>query len=73
MIEGQQLRLRVNQNGATVELQLLDTTTDSIVENYDMATLLQARAGRGGTAAGEADATRLLEGRNNCSNPTAGF
>ncbi|HET6961155.1 MAG TPA: hypothetical protein VFJ27_01595, partial [Terriglobia bacterium] len=62
LIEGQQLRLRVNQNGATVELQLLDTTTDSIVENYDMATLLQARAGRGGTAAGEADATRLLEG-----------
>ena len=62
LAEGQQLQLRVNQNLATIELQLLDTTTDSAVENYELATLLQASAGRGGTATGEANPTRLLEG-----------
>ena len=62
LAEGQQLQLRVNQNGATIELQLLDTTTDSAVENYELATLLQASAGRGGTATGEANPTRILQG-----------
>ena len=64
LTEGQQLQLRVNQNGATVELQLLDTTTDSIVENFDMATLLQSRQrrncggrGRRNPASGRATAT----------------
>jgi hypothetical protein len=61
LAEGQQLQLRVNQNGPTVELQILDTTADSPVENYEMATLLQASAGRGGTATNPPDPTRLLE------------
>jgi len=46
LAEGQQLQLRVNQNGATVELQILNITPDSPVENYELATLLQASAGR---------------------------
>jgi hypothetical protein len=62
LAEGQQLQLRVNQNGATVELQILDTTADIPVENYELATLLQASTGRGGTATNESDPTRLLEG-----------
>ena len=61
LIEGQQLQLRVNQNGATVELQLLNTTAESSVENYELASLLQASSGRAGTAAGSPDPTRLLE------------
>jgi len=61
LAEGQQLQLRVSQNGATVELQILNTAADVPVENYELATLLQAIAGRGGTATGEADPTRLLE------------
>ena len=61
LAEGQQLQLRVSQNGATVELQILNTAADVPVENYELATLLQAIAGRGGTATGEADPTLLLE------------
>jgi hypothetical protein len=36
LVEGQQLQLRVNQNGATLELQLLNTTAESSVENYEL-------------------------------------
>ena len=61
LIEGQQLQLRVNQNGATVELQLLNTTTETPVENYELASLLQASSGRAGTATGSSDPARLLE------------
>lgn len=61
LIEGQQLQLRVNQNGATVELQLLNTTAESSVENYELASLLQASSGRAGTATGSSDPARLLE------------
>jgi Flagellar hook-length control protein FliK len=60
-IEGQQLQLRVNQNGATVELQLLNTTADEAVENYELATLLQASGGNSGAATSESDPLRLLE------------
>jgi Flagellar hook-length control protein FliK len=62
LAEGQQLQLRVNQNGATIELQILDAAADNAVENYELATLLQAGAGRGGTATGPPpDPARLLE------------
>src|SRR6185503_5184033 len=39
----------------------LNTAADVPVENYELATLLQAIAGRGGTATGEADPTLLME------------
>src|SRR5258706_14317091 len=62
LTEGQQLQLRVNQNGATVELQILNSAADNAVENYELATLLQAGAGRTGTATGTSpDPTPLLE------------
>jgi hypothetical protein len=61
LMEGQELQLRVNQNGATVELQLLNTTAESPVENYELASLLQARGGRAGDATGSSDPARLLE------------
>lgn len=61
LAEGQQLQLRVNQNGATVELQLLDTTAESVVENYELASLLQAGGGKSGTAPGESDPALLLK------------
>ena len=61
LAEGQQLQLQVNQNGATIELQILNTAAESAVENYELATLLQASAGRSGTATSAPDAARLLE------------
>ena len=61
LTEGQQLQLRVNQNGATVELQLLNTTAESSVENYELASLLQASSGKPGAAVGSPDPARLLE------------
>jgi len=61
-VEGQQLQLRVNQNAATVELQLLGTTRGSDVENYELAALLQASGGLDGTGQGEFDSKRLLQG-----------
>ena len=60
-MEGQQLQLRVNQNGATVELQLLSTTAESSVENYELASLLQASSSRPGVTAASPDPARLLE------------
>jgi len=61
LAEGQQIQLRVNQNGATFELQLLGATLENAVENYELATLLQASGGGGGAAPGESDPARLLE------------
>ncbi len=61
LVEGQQLQLRVNQNGATVELQLLNTTAESSVENYELASLLQASSSRPGVTAASPDPARLLE------------
>ncbi len=41
-VEGQEIRLRVNQDGPIVQLQLLDIASESSVENYDLAAVLQA-------------------------------
>jgi len=60
LAEGQQLQLRVNQNGATVELQILNVAEGSAVENYELATLLQASRGGDAAAPGESDPARLL-------------
>src|SRR4030095_11717954 len=57
LAEGQQLQLRVNQHRNTVELQILHESTESVVASYDLAALLQASAGRGGTATNQSDPT----------------
>jgi len=61
LAEGQQLHLRVQQNGSTIELQLVDSTAQSATENYELATVVQRLASAGGATTLESDPARLLD------------
>ena len=62
LTEGQQLQLRVNQNGTTVELQLLDTTTEALSRTTKWQRFCKPVPAELELRQTESDPTRLLEG-----------
>lgn len=58
---GQEITLKVNHIGPTIELQLLDNAAEPSIENYALAALLKAGGG-GPISSSSIDSAKLLEG-----------